>query len=65
MTMTIEDFCNLPVEERVKLVFQPVSWKEPFWLERIKTAIEHYSPLAVYFSEQLIEQYWELIPYKP
>lgn len=63
--MTIEDFCNLPVEERVKLVFQPVNWgNDPFWLERIKTALKDYTPLAVCFSKELINQYWELIPYK-
>lgn len=59
--MDLNTFLTLPISEKKQIVEQPQCIKTPFWLERLKTAVETRSPLAVFFSKELMQEYWNII----
>ncbi len=60
MIMNLTNYLQLPISERKQIVIEPVGIKDPFWLERLKTAVETLNPFAVMFSQKLINEYWTL-----
>lgn len=59
--MDLNKFLTLPISEKKQIVGQQQSTKTPFWLERLKTAVETRSPLVVFFSKELTQEYWNII----
>ena len=58
--MNLTDYLNKPISERKEIIKSPVKLQDPFWMERLKTAIENLNPFAVMFNQELINEYWAL-----
>lgn len=63
--MSIQEFLLLDISQKKAITNEPISLrKDPFWLERLKTAISTKSPLAVFFSKELTDEYWQIVRHK-
>lgn len=58
--MNLTDYLQLPISERKQIIREKVGIKDPFWMERLKTALETLNTFAVMFDQSLINEYWTL-----
>ncbi|WP_374464171.1 hypothetical protein [Chryseobacterium sp.] len=60
--MDFNTYLQMPIKKRVEFILTPIEniFSAPLWQERLNTAITKYSPLAVSFDKQLINEYWTI-----
>ncbi|WBV60281.1 hypothetical protein PFY12_14730 [Chryseobacterium camelliae] len=58
--MELAVYLQKPLPERQQIVKSPVQIHDPYWLERLKTAVSNLNPFAVMFNQDLINEYWNL-----
>ena len=58
--MKIQDYLAKPINERLDLTKEKVTSSTPLFLERLKTALENSSPLALFIFPELRAEYWTL-----
>lgn len=59
--MESNQFINLSESEQIATLQQPIGVNTPFYLERLKTALDTFNPSCLLvFSDELKQVYWEL-----
>jgi len=54
----MKEFLKLTTNKQIEFISD--SEKEPFWLERLRTAIEKNAPQCINFSDELMAVYWAI-----